>query len=266
LNEVDSAYRIPLVAWKVRDVVLASAVVVLVFVAAVVVLAVTALPLSELAQEESPAEAAAREAEQLQAAFPIVTALAEGAMLAIVVLIVARKYNYRRWWTALGIRAVDTGWLRPRLSPYAASVVSYTLLPAGAILVGLMVSVLYVTAVQSLGIDFLVPQEPPPELFGTGLRRIINGLLVAVWAPITEEVFFRGFILAALIRPLGALRAALVTSLVFAAAHVDPGTVVPIFVLGMLMAWLYLRTKSLVPAILAHMLQNTIAFSATFLV
>jgi membrane protease YdiL (CAAX protease family) len=52
-----------------------------------------------------------------------------------------------------------------------------------------------------------------------------------------------------------------VSSALFAAAHLSVGAAVPAFVSGMLLAWLYLRTRSIWPPVTAHALQNFIAVS-----
>lgn len=85
-----------------------------------------------------------------------------------------------------------------------------------------------------------------------------------IMAPLGEEIFFRGFVFAGLLRPLG-LRAAMVLSgLLFGAFHVTGldtlGLVVPFGVVGMLFAWVYYRTGSLWPTIATHLLFNLVSF------
>ena len=116
----------------------------------------------------------------------------------------------------------------------------------------------YVIAVSGFGIDFLVPQPIPEGLLGQGLSRAMNMLVITVWGPFTEELFFRGFLLAALIPPLGGVRAAIVSSAVFAAGHLMISTAVPIFVTGMLLSWLYIRSRSIWPSVTAHAAQNLV--------
>ena len=119
----------------------------------------------------------------------------------------------------------------------------------------------YSAVVSALGLDSL--ELPPIEegLLGQGAIRVLNSVVIAGWAPFAEEVFFRGFILAALVPSLGMVRAAIVGSVVFAAAHLTLGTMVPIFVTGLLLSWLYLRSRSIWPPLVAHMAQNLIAVS-----
>jgi membrane protease YdiL (CAAX protease family) len=88
-------------------------------------------------------------------------------------------------------------------------------------------------------------------------------MVVVVWGPFAEEVFFRGFLLAALLPALGPTRAAAVSSAIFAGAHLTLSTMMPIFVTGMLLSWLYLRSRSIWPPFMAHAVQNLAAVAFT---
>ena len=81
---------------------------------------------------------------------------------------------------------------------------------------------------------------------------VLLALLVVVAAPLAEETFFRGFLLQGLVRRFTFWPAAVVTSAVFALAHVWWQLYVPIFVLGLAFAWLFWRTGSLWASIAAH--------------
>ncbi len=80
-----------------------------------------------------------------------------------------------------------------------------------------------------------------------------------VIAPFCEEVFFRGFVFPGLRRGMSVGWAILVSSLLFATAHADPGSFPVLFVIGLALAFLRWRTRSLWPSILLHMLNNGIA-------
>ena len=82
-------------------------------------------------------------------------------------------------------------------------------------------------------------------------------LLVATFvAPICEEVFFRGFVLMGLSRGMPPGWAILISSLLFAIAHGDPGSFAVLFIIGLALAFLRWRTRSLWPSILLHTLNN----------
>lgn len=86
----------------------------------------------------------------------------------------------------------------------------------------------------------------------------------AVVAPIVEEIFFRGFVFPGLRNRWDWKKAAAVSAGLFALAHVLPTSILPIFILGFIFAFLYQTSGSIWPAILMHMLTNTVALSAAY--
>ena len=133
-------------------------------------------------------------------------------------------------------------------------------LPTVTLAIGLSATAVYALLVEALGVDILVPDQNLEEIGALeGVARVPIFAIVGALAPFAEEVFFRGFLLAALVPRIGGLRGAIVSSAVFSAAHLNVSTLFPIFVMGMLLAWLYLRTGSLWPPIAAHAAQNLLA-------
>jgi len=88
----------------------------------------------------------------------------------------------------------------------------------------------------------------------------------AVVAPFVEEIFFRGFVFSGLRHQLGWKQAALASAGLFALAHFIPTSILPILILGLIFAFLYQLSGSIWPAVLMHMLTNTIALSAAYAV
>jgi membrane protease YdiL (CAAX protease family) len=88
-------------------------------------------------------------------------------------------------------------------------------------------------------------------------------LALTVWTPLSEEVFFRGFIFAGLSSRWGVTGATLVSAAIFSAFHISPGVLIPIFITGLLLAWLYHQTGSLWASIAAHAGQNAAALVVT---
>jgi membrane protease YdiL (CAAX protease family) len=84
-------------------------------------------------------------------------------------------------------------------------------------------------------------------------------ILLAVAVPIGEEVFFRGFVYGGLRSRWGVIVATLGSAAFFAAVHMQIVHAVPIFILGLALAALYERTRSLVPALVVHALNNVLA-------
>ncbi len=88
----------------------------------------------------------------------------------------------------------------------------------------------------------------------------------AVVAPFVEEVFFRGFVFAGLRNKWSWPKAAAISAVLFAVAHVVPTSILPIFILGFIFAFLYQFSGSIWPAIFMHMLTNTVALSLAYAV
>lgn len=80
-------------------------------------------------------------------------------------------------------------------------------------------------------------------------------LAIAILAPVAEELFFRGAVLNAWEREYGTRRAIIGSASLFAIVHVAGGTpvaVVEVFILGLLLAWVYVQTRSLATTIGLH--------------
>ncbi len=101
-------------------------------------------------------------------------------------------------------------------------------------------------------------QEDIAEAFGSLPVQI---LLIAIAAPISEEICFRGMLFGGLREKLPRVGAALIASLVFGALHALTGVtaVPPLIAFGFVLCLLYEKTGSIVPGILLHMLNNSVA-------
>ena len=114
------------------------------------------------------------------------------------------------------------------------------------------------------GPDLLVPEPIEADNLGSGVFRVLNIATVGLIGPFAEEVFFRGFLVTAFVPTLGVVRAAALASAVFAISHIDLGVMVPFFFTGLLLAWLYIKTRSIWPPLLAHVAQNVLAIIGMF--
>jgi uncharacterized protein len=91
-------------------------------------------------------------------------------------------------------------------------------------------------------------------------------LLSCFIAPIAEEVFFRGFMFRALGERMHPIWAALVTGGVFGVIHLGGApltSVVVLSIFGVALCLVLWRTGSLIPCIMLHAFNNSIAFGAT---
>ncbi len=88
-------------------------------------------------------------------------------------------------------------------------------------------------------------------------------LILITFQPIAEEIFFRGFLLDKLQKPLGKNPAIIVTSILFGVAHISMGNVIPaiiISVVALVLGYMVVKTKSLMTGIIAHVIFNIISF------
>ncbi|MEZ4863969.1 MAG: type II CAAX endopeptidase family protein [Caldilineaceae bacterium] len=81
-------------------------------------------------------------------------------------------------------------------------------------------------------------------------------VLVAVMAPIAEELFFRGMLYPVLRQRLGVTLAIMTSALIFALIHFIPILLPALFFVGVILAWVRERSGSLIPCIALHAMQN----------
>jgi membrane protease YdiL (CAAX protease family) len=88
-------------------------------------------------------------------------------------------------------------------------------------------------------------------------------LMIVLLAPVAEELFFRGFLFAGIRTRWSLWPAAITSGLIFGLVHAPTGltTVVPLAALGVALCWLYDRTGSLWPCVIAHMINNGLALA-----
>ncbi|HEY2282106.1 MAG TPA: CPBP family intramembrane glutamic endopeptidase [Solirubrobacteraceae bacterium] len=94
---------------------------------------------------------------------------------------------------------------------------------------------------------------------------LLSAALTCVVAPICEELLFRGFVFTALRSWRGTWPAAVITGLLFGAVHAGSAPaldLVPLAGLGFGLCVLYRYSGSLYPCIVAHSLNNSLAFAA----
>lgn len=89
-------------------------------------------------------------------------------------------------------------------------------------------------------------------------------LVGVVFAPFVEEIFFRGFLFQGFRQKYGWVSAMLLSSAIFAAAHLDLASLIPTFILGLLLAYLFHRSNSIWPGIILHFLVNGSSLCAVF--
>jgi hypothetical protein len=111
-------------------------------------------------------------------------------------------------------------------------------------------------------------QEHMPELpnivegeFDMIMKDRWGYLVVGLLAPLAEEMVFRGAVLRSLLRWMKNPWIGIVISAVlFAVIHMNPAQMPHAFLIGLLLGWMYYRTDSIVPGVVYHWVNNTVAY------
>ena len=127
---------------------------------------------------------------------------------------------------------------------------------AGALVGSLWFARLYALVTEALGWQWATPPELPSDLLLPGWTAALSFMALAVWTPLAEEVFFRGFVMQGLVNRWGFPAGLAASAAIFAALHFNPGVMAPVFVTGLLLGGLYRYTGSVWPGVVVHGAQN----------
>lgn len=100
---------------------------------------------------------------------------------------------------------------------------------------------------------------------GDSVALILFFLTAAIAAPLFEETLFRGFLLPSLTRYMPVSGAILASSLLFAIAHLSFSEVLPLTTLGMVLGFIYSRSRNLLAPMLLHSLWNSATMISLFI-
>jgi membrane protease YdiL (CAAX protease family) len=128
---------------------------------------------------------------------------------------------------------------------------------AGAIAVATLVS-LFLDALATHGIvarTLLLTRRALTDISGNTLAAAL--LTIGLISGAAEEMFFRGFVQTRLTVRWGSAVAVLVTSAAFGIFHIEPLYILVAFILGLYLGWMTEVSGSIIPAIVAHVLNNT---------
>ena len=111
-------------------------------------------------------------------------------------------------------------------------------------------------------------QEMMPELpnwaekeFELIMNNRFGYFIIGLLAPLVEELVFRGAILRALLRwKSNPWIGIVISAVMFSAIHMNPAQMPHAFLVGLLLGWMYYRTDSIVPGVVYHWVNNTIAY------
>ena len=129
--------------------------------------------------------------------------------------------------------------------------------------------------VPLLWIEGLIPESLKQDVLADVLPEMLSSpwgyIAVGLLAPVAEEVVFRGAILheayGVFSKNVGERSetrwtAIIMTAFLFAGVHFNPAQMPHAMLMGILLGWLTMRTRSIIPAIIIHWLNNSFAFIA----
>ncbi|PIW68138.1 MAG: hypothetical protein COW10_04005 [Candidatus Omnitrophica bacterium CG12_big_fil_rev_8_21_14_0_65_42_8] len=118
-------------------------------------------------------------------------------------------------------------------------------------------------------VGYKAPPQPVFDMFFEEKRSsviLFLTIFVSILGPIVEEIFFRGFLYSAVKKRFGVLIGALLSGALFSILHVNIAGFLPIMILGVLMAFLYEATGSLVTSTAVHILHNSVIVCFVFFI
>jgi membrane protease YdiL (CAAX protease family) len=154
-------------------------------------------------------------------------------------------------------RANPVKWLGLRWSawPWVLLIAPCAVLSMWAFTAGIQFSG-YMKWMESLGVETmqdtvkLLQEAKDPRILG------LMAFAAVIAAPLCEEIVFRGYFYPVLKRYSGAWSAAICSALVFAAAHGSLMALLPLFVFGLLLVFIYEKTGSIWAPISVHFCFN----------
>ena len=168
--------------------------------------------------------------------------------LLIIIMKIARKHSW-----------ADLGWRRVPIVPLWGPIL-------GLYVLVWILNILYVSYLYARGLT------PPSndvytQLFSntTWLTFLLNVLLAGITAPLVEETLFRGIVFGGLQKYFGQWTAAVISAILFSGLHLQAYGFIPRFVLGLALATLYRRYRSLRPSVILHAINNLILVTLAFL-
>lgn len=132
----------------------------------------------------------------------------------------------------------------------------------GLLVGGYIIIILHNILLYVLGVD--TQGEEIVKVF-TELNSPIWFFVVgAVFAPLVEETFFRGFLFQGFRARYGWQAGMVISSAIFAIAHLDLVALIPTFILGNVLAYVYHRSNSIWPGVILHFLVNAFGLCGAY--
>ncbi len=109
----------------------------------------------------------------------------------------------------------------------------------------------------------LTMPDTTAQLFEGVMREPMGYLAIGILGPVAEEMVFRGAVLRSLLKLFPAKAhwwPILISAVLFGAVHMNMAQFVHALPIGLLLGWMYYRTGSIIPGLLFHWVNNTVAY------
>jgi uncharacterized protein len=155
-------------------------------------------------------------------------------------------------WSALGFSRPTLHWV------VIAGLIGLIMIPLAG-WITLLIQMLLNLPTENPQLEFLLPEHF--SLFGL----IASFVLIGVLVPIAEEAYFRGLVYTTMRSKWSVGLSLVVSSAFFGLLHGNIALAGMAFALGVILGWVYERSKSLWPSIVIHMINNGIKILAIYI-
>lgn len=140
----------------------------------------------------------------------------------------------------------------------------------GTMPVSLTILLLFITVSVGIVIDPLTNLIPIPEFMEKIFEMLLdkstyNLVLVVLIGPVIEEMLLRGIILDGFLRQYSPVKSIFWSSFIFGLLHLNPWQFFGAFIAGLLMGYVYWKTRSLIACIFIHMVNNGIGYIISYI-
>ncbi len=115
-----------------------------------------------------------------------------------------------------------------------------------------------------------IPECLRENLMADTLEALVHSswgfVAIALFAPLSEEVVFRGAVIPALMewKKSSVWMAIFISAVFFAVVHLNPAQMPHAILVGMILGWLFVRTRSIIPGLVLHCINNGMTFVMTW--
>lgn len=132
----------------------------------------------------------------------------------------------------------------------------------GTVVMGIVGGLVLATIIQLIALVLPVPKSLPIDtLFQTPLLAYVTSIFGVLFAPLFEEVYFRGLMFPSLREGVGEIAAILITGAAFALLHAAQlgfswAALLPLLIVGLVLTWVRAQLKSVAASWVLHVTYN----------